>query len=146
MFHLQYYLLTTVIHIQSLCNHVCEYTLVLHNTVPLEVKRNKKWDSSECCVPRKSFWVSFWACMTDWSAWYSHTRKNIIKMDVKKILWEGMDWIDFGHDREKWWAVLKAATVLWVSQNVGNFLTGWWTSSFTGEVLNCMGLSGTINT
>jgi len=35
-----------------------------------------------------------------------------------------MDWIDFGNDREKWWAVLKAATVLWVSQNVGNFLTG----------------------
>jgi len=27
----------------------------------------------------------------------------------------------------KWWAVLKAAMVLWVSQNVGNFLTGWWT-------------------
>jgi hypothetical protein len=62
--------------------------------------------------------------MTDWSARYSLTRKNIIKMDVKKILREGMDWIDFGHDRKKWWAVLKVATLLWVSQNVGNSLTG----------------------
>jgi len=40
------------------------------------------------------------------------------------ILREGVYWIDVGHDSEKWWAVLKAAMVLWVSQNVGNFLTG----------------------
>ena len=35
-----------------------------------------------------------------------------------------MYWIDLGHEREKWWAVLKAAIVLWVSENVGNLLTG----------------------
>jgi hypothetical protein len=45
-------------------------------------------------------------------------------MDVQKVLQDGVDWIDFGYDREKWWAVLKAAMVLWVPQNAGNFLTG----------------------
>ena len=45
-------------------------------------------------------------------------------MDVKEILLEDVYWVDFGHDREKWWAVLKAAMVLWVSQNGGDLLTG----------------------
>ena len=60
----------------------------------------------------------------DSSVQYSCTRKNNIKIDVKIILQEGVDWIDLSHDRENWWAVLKAAMELWVSQNVGNFLTG----------------------
>ena len=47
----------------------------------------------------------------DSSGQYTCTRKNNIKMDVKKILQEGVECMDLGHDREKLWAVLKAAMV-----------------------------------
>jgi len=50
------------------------------------------------------------------------TKKNI-KMDVKKFLrGRGLISVMIG---KKWWAVLKAETVLWVPQNVGNILAGW---------------------
>jgi CRISPR/Cas system-associated protein Cas7 (RAMP superfamily) len=37
--------------------------------------------------------------------------------------WVDMDWIDLAEDRDRWQAVVKAVMSLWVTYNVGNFLT-----------------------
>jgi hypothetical protein len=31
-----------------------------------------------------------------------------IKMDLREIGWDGMDWIDVTQDRDQWWALVKA--------------------------------------
>jgi hypothetical protein len=96
---------------------VCIYKFSSQYRDACKTKEIKKWDSSECSVP-------FWARVTQvHQARYSRTRKYNIKMNVKKILLEVMDWIDLVY-KEKWWADLKAGMVRWISQNAGNFLTG----------------------
>lgn len=37
-----------------------------------------------------------------------------IKLDLKEIGWEGMDWIHLAEDRDKWWAVMNAVINLWL--------------------------------
>jgi hypothetical protein len=46
-----------------------------------------------------------------------------IKTDVQKVGCEGMDWIDLGQDRDRWWALVNGVMKLRVPYNVGNFLT-----------------------
>jgi hypothetical protein len=29
-----------------------------------------------------------------------------IKMDLREIVWGGMDWIDLAEDRDQWWALV----------------------------------------
>ena len=36
-------------------------------------------------------------------------RKEDIKMDIKEVGWEGMDWIDLAQDRDTCWALVNAA-------------------------------------
>jgi hypothetical protein len=45
------------------------------------------------------------------------------KMDLQKLGWGGMDWIDVAEDRDRWWVLVSAVMNLWVPQNAGNFLT-----------------------
>jgi hypothetical protein len=35
-----------------------------------------------------------------------------IKMDLREIGWEGVDWIHVPQDRDRWWAVLNGITNL----------------------------------
>jgi hypothetical protein len=37
-----------------------------------------------------------------------------IKMDLREIGWDGMDWIDLGHDRGQWRALVNTLMNLWV--------------------------------
>jgi hypothetical protein len=46
-----------------------------------------------------------------------------IKIDVKELLFGGMDWIDLSQDRDGWRAVVSAVTNFRVLKNVRNFLT-----------------------
>jgi hypothetical protein len=47
-----------------------------------------------------------------------------ITMALQYVEWErGMDWIDLGQDRGRWWAVVYAVKNLRVTQNEGNFWT-----------------------
>jgi hypothetical protein len=49
---------------------------------------------------------------------------NIIKMDVREIGWDGMDWIDVAHDRDQWRALLNTVMNLRVRE-VLEWLHNW---------------------
>jgi hypothetical protein len=37
-----------------------------------------------------------------------------IKMDLREIEWDGMDWIDMAQDRDQWKALVNTVLNLWV--------------------------------
>jgi hypothetical protein len=37
-----------------------------------------------------------------------------IKMDLREIRWDGMDWIDLAQDRDQWSALVNKVMNLWV--------------------------------
>jgi hypothetical protein len=47
-----------------------------------------------------------------------------IKMDLREVGWEGLDWIDLALDRDSWRALVNAVMNVRVPYNVGNLLTG----------------------
>jgi hypothetical protein len=47
-----------------------------------------------------------------------------IKMDLRDIGWDGMEWIDLAQDRDQWRALVNMAVDLRIAQNVGKFLSG----------------------
>jgi hypothetical protein len=46
-----------------------------------------------------------------------------IRMDLKKIGWEGVDWIHLGQDRYQWRDLVNTVMNLPVPPKEGNFLT-----------------------
>jgi hypothetical protein len=36
-----------------------------------------------------------------------HRWVGSIKMDLREIGWDGMDWIDLAQDRDQWWALVN---------------------------------------
>jgi hypothetical protein len=43
-----------------------------------------------------------------------HRWVNNIKMDLREIGWDGMDWIDLAQDRDQWRALVNTVMNLWV--------------------------------
>jgi hypothetical protein len=54
-----------------------------------------------------------------------------IKMDLREIGWDGMDWIDLAQDRNQWRALVNTAMNLRVPQNAGKFLSSCTIGSFS---------------
>jgi hypothetical protein len=52
-------------------------------------------------------------------------------MDLREILWGGMDWIDLALYRDWWGALVNMVMSLLVPQNFGRFLTSCATGGFT---------------
>jgi hypothetical protein len=52
-------------------------------------------------------------------------------MDLRKIGWGGMDWIDLGQDRDRWTALVNTVMNLRVPQNVGKFFSTCPTGGFS---------------
>jgi hypothetical protein len=44
-----------------------------------------------------------------------------IKMDVREIGWEGLDWIHLAQERDWWWALVNMVTNLQVPLKGGEF-------------------------
>jgi hypothetical protein len=47
-----------------------------------------------------------------------------IKMDLREIEWDGMDWVDLAQDRDHWRALVNTVMNLRVPYNAGKFLSG----------------------
>jgi hypothetical protein len=52
-----------------------------------------------------------------------HRWEDNIKMDLREIGWDGVDWIDLAEDRDQWRALMNMVMNLRVPQNVGKFLS-----------------------
>jgi hypothetical protein len=51
-----------------------------------------------------------------------HRWEDIIKMDLKEVGMEGMNWIALAQDRYSRWAVVNAVMNVWVPLNARNFM------------------------
>jgi hypothetical protein len=47
-----------------------------------------------------------------------------IKMDLREIGWDGVDWIDLAQGRDHWRALMNTVMNLRVPLNAGKFLSG----------------------
>jgi hypothetical protein len=54
-----------------------------------------------------------------------------IKMDLREIGWDGVDWIDLAQDRGQWRALVSTVMNLRVPENAGKFLSGSTIGSFS---------------
>jgi hypothetical protein len=54
-----------------------------------------------------------------------------IKIDLREIEWDGMDWFDLAQDRDQWRALVSTAMNLRVPSNSGKFLTSYTTGGFS---------------
>jgi hypothetical protein len=46
-----------------------------------------------------------------------------IRMNLREIGWDGVDWMHLSQDRDLWWALMNMVINLPVPQKVGNLLT-----------------------
>jgi hypothetical protein len=56
---------------------------------------------------------------------------NNIKMNLREIEWDGMDWIDLAQDRDQWRTIVNTVMNLRVPYNAGNFLSDWTIGGFS---------------
>jgi hypothetical protein len=56
-----------------------------------------------------------------------------IKMDLREIEWDGMDWIDLAQDRDQWRALVNTVMNLRDPSNAGKFMSGCTIGSFSGR-------------
>jgi hypothetical protein len=43
-----------------------------------------------------------------------HRWEDNIKMDLREIGWEGVNWMHLAQDRDQWWVLVNIVTNLWV--------------------------------
>jgi hypothetical protein len=48
---------------------------------------------------------------------------GIFRMDLREMRWEGVNWIYFAQDSDKWWALVNTVMNLQIPCKAGNFLT-----------------------
>jgi hypothetical protein len=56
---------------------------------------------------------------------------NNIKMDLREIGWDDMDWINLAQDRDQWRGLVNTVMNLRVPKNAGKFLSGCTIGSFS---------------
>jgi hypothetical protein len=57
-----------------------------------------------------------------------------IKIDLREIGWNGMDWIDLAEDRDQWRSLVNMVMNLRILQNAGKFMSGCTIVSFSRRV------------
>jgi len=55
---------------------------------------------------------------------YRRRWEGNLKVNLKEIIWENMNWICLAEDWDKWLALMNRVVNFQVPQNVGNFVNG----------------------
>jgi hypothetical protein len=50
-------------------------------------------------------------------------REDNVKIGLKGIGWEVVDWINVDHDQVQWWAVVNTVMKSWVLKSAGMLMT-----------------------
>jgi hypothetical protein len=58
-----------------------------------------------------------------------------VKLDLRDIVWGGIDWIDLAQDRDRWRALVNTMLHLRVSENVRMLMSSWTTGGLTRGIL-----------
>jgi len=58
-------------------------------------------------------------------------------MDLKEIIWDGMDWNNLAHEKDKWQAVVSTVMNVWVPKRTENFSTIQGTVTLLRRVVSC---------
>jgi hypothetical protein len=66
-----------------------------------------------------------------------HRWVDNIKIELREIGWDGMDWIDLAQDRGQWRALVNTVMNVQVPSNAGKFLSGCTIGSFSGRAQLC---------
>jgi hypothetical protein len=66
---------------------------------------------------------------------HRHRWEDNIRVGVREIEWEGVDWIHLIQDRDQWHVFVNKVMDPWVPWKAGNFLTSWVTISFSKRTL-----------
>jgi hypothetical protein len=65
-----------------------------------------------------------------------------IKIDLREIGWDGMDWIDLAQGRNQWRALVNTVMNLGIPSNLGKFLSSGTTGGFSRRAylhgISCM--------
>jgi hypothetical protein len=61
---------------------------------------------------------------------------NNIKMNMRGIEWDAMDWIDLACNRDQWRALVNTVMNLRVPLNTGKFLSSYTVGSFSRRALS----------
>jgi hypothetical protein len=56
-----------------------------------------------------------------------------IKIDLREIGWDGMDWMDLTQDRDQWRDIMNTVMNFWVASNAGKYLSGCSIGSFSSR-------------
>ena len=69
-----------------------------------------EWDGvgNVTCMDRSTqgFGWETWSRQTIWKTKWTGRWEHSIKMNFKKITWDGMNWTNLACDRDHWWAVV----------------------------------------
>jgi hypothetical protein len=60
-----------------------------------------------------------------------------IKIDLREIGWDGMDWIDLAQDSEQWRPLVNTVMNIRVPENAGKFLSSCTIGSFSRRAQLC---------
>jgi hypothetical protein len=62
-----------------------------------------------------------------------HRWVDNIKMDLREIVCDDMDWINLTQDRDQWRALVNTVMNLWAPYSAGKFLSSYTIGSFSGR-------------
>jgi hypothetical protein len=88
------------------------------NTVQLMTSRRMRWTGHVACMGQRRGVYRVLVGKSEGKKLLGRRRhrwEDNIKMDLQKVKFGGVDWIELAQDRDRWWAVVNVVMNLWVS-------------------------------